>query len=173
MNRAELIADLQTKCVWVGTPQKKPNSANAPLPEQWIVQVLEYQPNSDTLFKGLSGVEFNLLNPGVVAGPQVDESGNPVLDGEGNQIVIAPEDAETVLVQRKAESSPVLLPQVRTFLDTLVPTPYIRCEVESIDEESMYAFVKAWKVIDGTTAQEVRLILWKNEGQPPAYRELV
>jgi len=187
VNIQELVADLETKSVWVGTAQRKAGSDVYPLPENWTIPVIPYKANAEGLYPPPTAFRFTVLNRGVVAGPQtyaqdvydvdgttiLHNAGDPVLDEQGNPVVIAPEDAETVLVERELDKEPVLFAQVQTYLNTLVPGTYIRVEAESVDEGDMYGFAKAWKITSATECQEVRLIVWKDQGQPVAYREIV
>lgn len=79
----------------------------------------------------------------------------------------ADEDAQWRDIPRQRDTA---RDAVIAFLEGL---PLIRYEIESIDEEKVMGFAKAWKEIDSTTANEVRLFIWKDEGQPIKARELV
>jgi hypothetical protein len=60
---------------------------------------------------------------------------------------------------------------VQTFLEGL--TNVVRARIDTLDEEAVYGFATVWRTIDATTAQEVKVLVWKDEGQPIEVRELV
>lgn len=59
MNIGELVADLSTKCVWVGAPQVTQGSIGAP--------VIEIAPEGK--YSAPRNFAFTAFNVGVVAGP--------------------------------------------------------------------------------------------------------
>jgi hypothetical protein len=60
---------------------------------------------------------------------------------------------------------------VQTFLEGL--TNVVRARIDELDEETLYGFATIWRTIDAATAEEVRVFVWKDEGQPISARELV
>ena len=138
-------------------------------------------------FAQINNLSFLVLNEGVVAGPQtyandvfddseppvlIHAAGDPVLDGEGNQIVIAPEDAEQAWIPGEPPADPVFRDQAVAWLASALPAAYVRFDVESTDEAEKTLVVKAVKVIDATTCSEVRVIAWQ-DGGAPQWREIV
>lgn len=59
MNRAELLAELQGKCVWVGTMERMANSDLFPLPESWTVPVIEIGPGGT--YQQMRAFRFTVL----------------------------------------------------------------------------------------------------------------
>ena len=60
---------------------------------------------------------------------------------------------------------------VQTFLEGL--TNVVRARIDQLDEEEVYGFATIWRTIDAATAEEVRVFVWKDDGQPISARELV
>jgi hypothetical protein len=186
--KAELLAQIELKAVRLIVGPHNPKT-NGELTE-WQVLVVEQTGDQEASPKRHT---FTVINEGVVAGPQVDAEGNPiyeqvpVLDGngdpvldengeptytDGDQVVIAPEDAEQAWFNSTPPDRPVFREQGVTWLKANLPAAYVRFEVERVDEADTYLIVKALKVIDGTTATEVRVIAWR-DGGAPQWREIV
>lgn len=62
---------------------------------------------------------------------------------------------------------------MQTYLDGLVPGTYIRTEIQSVNEDQTYGTAKALKDNADSTVSEVRLLIWKDAGQPIKHREFV
>jgi hypothetical protein len=102
---------------------------------------------------------------------QVDADGNPVLDGEGNPIPLLPADAEQAQWREVPKQKDTARDAVMTFL--LGMPNVVRVRLDQLDEEELYGFATVWRTIDASTAEEIRVFVWKDEGQPIAARELV
>lgn len=60
MNRAELLTDLQSKCIWVGTMERVANSPLFPNPETWTAPVIEIGPGGT--YQPMRAFRFTVLN---------------------------------------------------------------------------------------------------------------
>jgi hypothetical protein len=121
-------------------------------------------------FAQINNLSFLVLNEGVVAGPQVDENGDPVLDASGNQIVIAPEDAEQAWIPGEPPADPVFRDQAVTWLEANLPSVIKYFEIQSVDEDQKVAFVRAIKSISGVTSW-TDIFVWV-EGGTVSYAEI-
>jgi hypothetical protein len=52
-------------------------------------------------------------------------------------------------------------------------TNVVRARIDQLDEEELYGFATVWRTIDATTAEEVKVFVWSDDGQPISARELV
>jgi hypothetical protein len=78
------------------------------------------------------------------------------------------EDAEWRDVPKKQDTARAA---VQTFLEGL--TNVVRARIDQLDEEELYGFATVWRTIDATTAEEVKVFVWSDDGQPISARELV
>jgi hypothetical protein len=182
MNTAELLADLQTKCVWVGTMQRQQGSPVGPV-EEWTVPVIQIQ--GEGTYSKPTAFRFTVLNNGVVAGPQtyaadvldmdgvtvLHAAGDPVLDENGDQVVVPPQAAETVLVNQ----------QIKTpVTDTMMAVGYLEAQrlagtwLRYVEDDAgpkrpdlKFFAIKAW--VDngnGTVSEKRYMVAYDDQGQP-------
>jgi len=78
------------------------------------------------------------------------------------------EDAQWARTPKKADTA---RDSVQTFLEGM--TNVVRARIDDLDEVALYGFATVWRTIDATTAEEVRVLVWKDDGQPIKARELV
>lgn len=181
MNITELVADLQTKCVWVGTPSRVANSPSYPNPESWTIPVIQI--GAGGTYQTMDNYRFTVLNKGMVAGPQVyasdvlDENdvvihaaGDPILDENGDQVVIPPQLAETCLINQQ-----ILTP----VGDTMTAVAYLEAErakgtwLRYVEDDqgpkrpdlSFFA-IKAFVDNGGNVSEKRFLIAYDDQGNP-------
>lgn len=198
MTKDEYLADLATKVVAFKDPINKagpivtspPNPAES---NQAIVAAVEAGGNglgtittwvAPVITIGPVGVfnetqvRFRVMNLGVVAGPQVDGEGAPVLDGEGNQVVYPAEYAERVLPETNIENPLGDVLDAVAYWQALKEDPASPIieyrEIPGEDKRSDLGFytMKAW-VQDGSNVREAVFLTNRDSEGNPQHIEIV
>ena len=151
MNKTEILADIDAKCVRryrLDVPGNQ-TDLNAQGITLYQAQVLE-QYSGDAVSKTIS---FYV----------VDEGGPAEVAYYERQEALRPADS--------------LKDTLQTWLEANLPAAYVRVRVDQVLEDKFYGFATAWKEAGPTPANgdpisEVRLVCWKDGGNPPEWREL-
>jgi len=60
---------------------------------------------------------------------------------------------------------------VQTFLEGMANV--VRVRIDELDEEELYGFATVWREVDATTLEELKVFVWKDDGQPIQARIMV
>ena len=178
MNTQELLDYINARTTVVVQPTNR--KEKYPGIVEYTVGILK---KTGPAFAQINNLSFLVLNEGVVAGPRtyeqnvVDEegtllhsAGDPVLDASGNQIVIAPEDAEQAWIPGEPPADPEFKEQAQTWLDANLPSVIKYFDIQSVDEDQKVAFVRAIKSVSGVTSW-TDIFVWV-EGGTVSYAEI-
>jgi len=165
MNTQELLDYINARTTVVVQPTNR--KEKYPGIVEYTVGILK---KTGPAFAQINNLSFLVLNEGVVAGPQVDENGDPVLDASGNQIVIAPEDAEQAWIPGEPPADPEFKEQAQTWLEANLPSVIKYFEIQSVDEDQECAFVRAVKNVSGVVSW-TDIFVWV-EGGTVSYAEI-
>lgn len=92
MTKDQLMADLRAACI-PGTVSEPELIQEVPAESRRVYQCSTMQATGIAQAVG-KNVSFYVFNEGVVPGPLFAENGDPILDGEGNQVVVPLEESE-------------------------------------------------------------------------------